>query len=69
MAALVTVAGINTCTDQTVADIKTGPEGGFHIGTVIGVYIYRTYSDRLDEQQKAQILLRGGESFRKAVNQ
>jgi hypothetical protein len=40
-----------------------------NINTPVGAYIYRTYSEKLDEQQKAQILLRGGESFRKAVNQ
>ena len=40
-----------------------------NIDNPVGVYIYRAYSRNLTEPQKAQILLRGGESFRKAVNQ
>ena len=40
-----------------------------NLNTPVGVYIFRAYGDKLTEPQKAQILLRGGESFRKAVNQ
>ena len=40
-----------------------------NVGNPVGVYIYRAYNRNLTEPQKAQILLRGGESFRKAVNQ
>ena len=40
-----------------------------NVGNPVGVYIYRAYKHNLTEPQKAQILLRGGESFRKAVNQ
>lgn len=40
-----------------------------NIDNAVGVYIYRAYNRNLTEPQKAQILLRGGESFRKAVNQ
>ena len=40
-----------------------------NINTPVGAYIFRAYSDKLDEQQKEQILLRGGETFKKAVNQ
>ena len=40
-----------------------------NVGNPVGVYIYRAYNRNLTEPQKAQILLRGGEGFRKAVNQ
>ena len=40
MAALVAVAGVNTGADQTVADIVTGAQGGFHIGAVVGVNVH-----------------------------
>ena len=40
-----------------------------NVGNPVGVYIYRAYNHNLTEPQKAQIMLRGSESFRKAVNQ
>ena len=40
-----------------------------NIDNPVGVYIFRAYSRNLTEDRKAQILLRGGESFRKAVNE
>ena len=40
-----------------------------NIDNPVGVYIFRAYSRNLTEPQKAQILLRGGDSFRKAVNE
>ena len=40
-----------------------------NVENTVGAYIFRAYNRNLTEPQKAQILLRGGESFRKAVNQ
>ena len=40
-----------------------------NLNTPVGVYIFRAYGDKLNEAQKAQIMLRAGEGFRKAVNQ
>ena len=56
---------------KIAADFAKLVEGSVmtNIGTPVGAYIFRAYSDKLTEAQKAQILLRGGESFRKAVNQ
>ena len=56
---------------KIAADFAKLVEGSVmtNIGTPVGTYIFRTFGDKLSEQQKAQILLRGGESFRKAVNQ
>ena len=56
---------------KIAADFAKLVEGSVmtNIGTPVGTYIFRTYGDKLSEPQKAQILLRGGESFRKAVNQ
>ena len=47
MAAFIAVAGVNTCADQTVADVKACPQGGFHIRAVIGVNIYGIVSTGL----------------------
>jgi len=40
-----------------------------NIDTPVGAYIYRTYSHNLTPEQKESIVSRGGESFRKAVNE
>lgn len=40
-----------------------------NIDTPVGVYIYRSYQSKLSDQQKATIMLRAGENFKKAVNQ
>ena len=40
-----------------------------NVNTPVGVYIFRAYKHNLTEPQKAQIMLRAGESFRQAVNQ
>ena len=40
MAAFVTVAGVDTGTDETVPDVKACAEGGFHITAVMGIYIH-----------------------------
>ena len=40
-----------------------------NIATPVGIYIYRTYGDKLTSEQKEAIIARGTESFRKAVNQ
>lgn len=37
MATLIAVAGIDACTDETVANVVSGGEGGLHIGAVVGV--------------------------------
>ena len=47
MAALVAVAGIDTGADEAVTDVKTGTQGGFHIGAVVGVDIHRVIGFRL----------------------
>ena len=44
VAALVAVGGIDTGANQAVADIKACPEGGLHIGAVVGVHIYGVIS-------------------------
>ena len=56
---------------KIAADFAKLVEGAVlkNIDTSVGLYIFRAYGDRLNEQQKAQILLRGGEGFRQAVNQ
>ena len=40
-----------------------------NIATPVGVYIYRTYGDKLSSEQKEAIIARGTEGFRMAVNQ
>ena len=40
MAALVAVAGVNAGADETVADVHTAAQGGFHIGAIEGVNVY-----------------------------
>lgn len=35
--------------------------------TPVGVYIYRMYADRLDESKRQNILTRGGDEFKRAV--
>ena len=47
MAALITVAGIDTGTNQTVTDVKACPQGSLHIGAVIGVDIHSVICFRL----------------------
>ena len=56
---------------QVMADFAKLVEGAVmkNIGTPVGAYIYRTYSDKLTPEQKEAIISRGGESFRKAVNE
>ena len=56
---------------KIAADFSKLVEGAImgNVNTPVGVYIYRAYGDKLTEPQKAQIMLRGGESFRQAVNQ
>ena len=56
---------------QVKADFAKLVEGAVmkNIGTPVGAYIYRTYSDKLTPEQKEAIISRGGESFRKAVNE
>ena len=41
VAALVAVGGVDACADVAVAEVITGALGSFHIGTVVGVDIYR----------------------------
>ena len=38
-----------------------------NINTPVGVYIYQAYEGKLDDQQKSNILTRGGDSFKKAL--
>ena len=38
-----------------------------NINTPVGVYIYQSYEGKLDDQQKSNILTRGGDSFKKAL--
>ena len=40
-----------------------------NMGNPVGVYIYRAYSHNLTSEQKEALIIRAGESFRKAVNQ
>ena len=40
MAALITVACIDTGTDEAVANIHTGAEGGLHVGTIERIHIH-----------------------------
>ena len=56
---------------QVKADFAKLVEGAVmkNIGTPVGAYIYRTYSDKLTPEQKEAIVSRGGDSFRKAVNE
>ena len=56
---------------QVKADFAKLVEGAVmkNIGTPVGAYIYRTYSDKLTPEQKESIANRGGDSFRKAVNE
>lgn len=56
---------------QVKADFAKLVEGAVmkNIGTPVGAYIYRTYSDKLTPEQKEAIANRGGDSFRKAVNE
>ena len=56
---------------QVKADFAKLVEGAVmkNIGTPVGAYIYRTYSDKLTPEQKEAIISRGGDSFRKAVNE
>lgn len=56
---------------QVMADFAKLVEGAVmkNIGTPVGAYIYRTYSDKLTPEQKESIANRGGDSFRKAVNE
>ena len=56
---------------QVMADFAKLVEGAVmkNIGTPVGAYIYRTYSDKLTPEQKESIISRGGDSFRKAVNE
>ena len=56
---------------QVKADFAKLVEGAVmkNIGTPVGAYIYRTYSDKLTPEQKESIVSRGGDSFRKAVNE
>ena len=56
---------------QVKADFAKLVEGAVmkNIGTPVGAYIYRTYSHNLTPEQKESIVSRGGESFRKAVNE
>lgn len=56
---------------QVMADFAKLVEGAVmkNIGTPVGAYIYRTYSDKLTPEQKESIASRGGDSFRKAVNE
>ena len=56
---------------QVMADFAKLVEGAVmkNIGTPVGAYIYRTYSDKLTPEQKESIVSRGGDSFRKAVNE
>ena len=41
VAALIAVADIDTGTDETVTDVETGPEGGFHVRAVAGIDVHR----------------------------
>ena len=56
---------------QVMADFAKLVEGAVmkNIGTPVGAYIYRTYSHNLTPEQKESIISRGGDSFRKAVNE
>ena len=56
---------------QVKADFSKLVEGAVmkNIDTPVGAYIYRTYSHNLTPEQKESIVSRGGESFRKAVNE
>ena len=56
---------------QVKADFAKLVEGAVmkNIDTPVGAYIYRTYSHNLTPEQKESIVSRGGESFRKAVNE
>jgi len=56
---------------QVKADFAKLVEGAVmkNIGTPVGAYIYRTHSDKLTPEQKESIANRGGDSFRKAVNE
>ena len=56
---------------QVKADFAKLVEGAVmkNIGTPVGAYIYRTYSDKLTPEQKESIANRGGDSFRKTVNE
>ena len=56
---------------QVKADFAKLVEGAVmkNIGTPVGAYIYRTYSHNLTPEQKESIVSRGGDSFRKAVNE
>ena len=47
MAALVTVAGIDTGADETVADIIAGGQSGLHIGAIVGIHIHSIVRLRL----------------------
>ena len=44
MAALIAVAGVNACADETVADVHAAAQGGFHIRAVVGIHIHRIVS-------------------------
>lgn len=55
---------------KIVSDFGKLVEGSVlsNINTPVGVYIYRAYEGKLDDQQKSNILTRGGDSFKKALN-
>lgn len=54
---------------KIVSDFGKLVEGSVlsNINTPVGVYIYRAYEGKLDDQQKSNILTRGGDSFKKAL--
>ena len=55
--------------NQIKADFAKLVEGAVmqNINTPVGAYIYRTYGDRLTDEQKALIMNRADESFKEAV--
>ena len=55
MAALVAVAGVDAGADEAVAHIVAGPQGGFHVGAVMGAKV-ENFSKLESRKSKASIV-------------
>ena len=40
VATLVTVAGVDACADETVANVTAGTQGGLHVGAIEGIDVH-----------------------------